>query len=75
MVKIICKKKVFEDFFLKFLFCEIKVFKRFCYFYVILFIEVIEINIRMYIIIDLVESGDFLEYIRKYGVVLEVIVK
>ena len=74
-VKIICKKKAPEDFLSKFLPREIKVLKRLRHPHVISLIEVIETNTRMYIITDLAESGDLLEYIRKYGAVPEATAK
>lgn len=70
-VKIICKKKAPEDFLSKFLPREIKVLKRLRHPHVISLIEVIETNTRMYIITDLAESGDLLEYIRKNGAMTE----
>ena len=74
-VKIICKKKAPEDFLSKFLPREIKVLKRLHHPHVITLIEVIETNTRMYIITDLAESGDLLEYIRKNGAMPEATVK
>lgn len=74
-VKIVCKKKAPEDFLSKFLPREIKVLKRLRHPHVISLIEVIETNTRMYIITDLAESGDLLEYIRKYGAVPEATAK
>lgn len=74
-VKIICKKKAPEDFLSKFLPREIKVLKRLRHPHVISLIEVIETNTRMYIITDLAESGDLLEYIRKYGAMPEATAK
>lgn len=74
-VKIICKKKAPEDFLLKFLPREIKVLKRLRHPRVITLIEVIETNTRMYIITDLAESGDLLEYIRKNGAMSEATAK
>ena len=70
-VKIICKKKAPEDFLLKFLPREIKVLKRLRHPHVVTLIEVIETNTRMYIITNLAESGDLLEYIRKNGAIPE----
>ena len=70
-VKIICKKKAPEDFLSKFLPREIKVLKRLRHPHVLSLIEVIETNTRMYIITDLAESGDLLEFIRKNGAVSE----
>ena len=70
-VKIICKKKAPEDFLSKFLPREIKVLKRLRHPHVTTLIEVIETNTRMYIITDLAESGDLLEYIRKNGAMPE----
>lgn len=74
-VKIICKKKAPEDFLSKFLPREIKVLKRLRHPHVITLIEVIETNTRMYIITDLAESGDLLEYIRKNGAMPEATAK
>lgn len=74
-VKIICKKKAPEDFLSKFLPREIRVLKQLRHPHVISLIEVIETNTRMYIITDLAESGDLLEYIRKYGAVPEATAK
>ena len=74
-VKIICKKKAPEDFLSKFLPREIKVLKRLHHPHVITLIEVIETNTRMYIITDLAESGDLLEFIRKNGAIPETTVK
>ena len=74
-VKIICKKKAPEDFLSKFLPREIKVLKRLHHPHVITLIEVIETNTRMYIITDLAESGDLLEFIRKNGALPETAVK
>ncbi|XP_058957175.2 testis-specific serine/threonine-protein kinase 4-like [Pocillopora verrucosa] len=70
-VKIICKKKAPEDFLSKFLPREIKVLKKLHHPHVLSLIEVIETNTRMYIITDLAESGDLLEFIRKNGAVAE----
>ena len=70
-VKIICKKKAPEDFLSKFLPREIKVLKKLQHPHVLSLIEVIETNTRMYIITDLAESGDLLEFIRKNGAVAE----
>ena len=70
-IKIICKKKAPEDFLTKFLPREIKVLKRIRHQYVIALIEVIETNTRMYIITELAQTGDLLEYIRKQGALSE----
>ena len=74
-VKIICKKKAPEDFLSKFLPREIKVLKRLRHPHVVTLIEVIETNTRMYIITNLAESGDLLEYIRKNGAIPEATAK
>lgn len=66
-IKIICKKKAPEDFLTKFLPREIKVLKRIRHQNVLSLIEVIETNTRMYIITELAQMGDLLEYIRREG--------
>ncbi|EDO37951.1 predicted protein [Nematostella vectensis] len=70
-IKIICKKKAPEDFLTKFLPREIKVLKKIKNTYVTTLLEVIETNTRMYIITDLAENGDLLEYIRTHGALTE----
>ena len=70
-IKIICKKKAPEDFLTKFLPREIKILKKIRHSHVISLIEVIESNTRMYIITDVAENGDLLEYIRKNGAIAE----
>lgn len=70
-IKIICKKKAPDDFLTKFLPREIKILKKIRHAHVIPLIEVIESNTRMYIITEIAENGDLLEYIRRNGAIPE----
>lgn len=74
-IKIITKKKAPEDFLSKFLPREIRVLKKIRHTNVISLIEVIETNTRIYIITNIAENGDLLEYIRSKGALPEPEVK
>lgn len=74
-IKIITKKKAPEDFLTKFLPREIRVLKKIRHVNVISLIEVIETNTRIYIITNIAENGDLLEYIRNKGALPEPEVK
>lgn len=74
-IKIITKKKAPEDFLSKFLPREIRVLKKIRHANVISLIEVIETNTRIYIITNIAQNGDLLEYIRSKGALPEPEVK
>jgi len=66
-IKIISKKKAPEDYLTKFLPREIQVLKRLRHANCISLLEAIETNTRIYLIMNLAENGDLLEYIRERG--------
>jgi len=66
-IKIISKKKAPEDYLTKFLPREIQVLKRLRHPNCISLLEAIETNTRIYLIMNLAENGDLLEYIRERG--------
>lgn len=66
-IKIISKKKAPEDYLTKFLPREIQVLKRLRHPNCISLLEAIETNSRIYLIMNLAENGDLLEYIRDRG--------
>ncbi|XP_057302084.1 testis-specific serine/threonine-protein kinase 3-like [Hydractinia symbiolongicarpus] len=66
-IKIISKKKAPEDYLTKFLPREIQVLKRLRHSNCISLLEAIETNTRIYLIMNLAENGDLLEYIRERG--------
>lgn len=66
-IKIISKKKAPEDYLTKFLPREIQVLKRIRHAHCITLLEAIETNTRIYLIMNLAENGDLLEYIRTNG--------
>ena len=66
-IKIISKKKAPEDYLTKFLPREIQVLKRLRHPNCISLLEAIETNTRIYLIMNLAENGDLLEYIRQRG--------
>ena len=66
-IKIISKKKAPEDYLTKFLPREIQVLKRLRHPHCITLLEAIETNTRIYMIMNLAENGDLLEYIRTNG--------
>ncbi|XP_065056343.1 testis-specific serine/threonine-protein kinase 3-like [Rhopilema esculentum] len=66
-IKIISKKKAPEDYLTKFLPREIQVLKRLRHPHCITLLEAIETNTRIYLIMNLAENGDLLEYIRSNG--------
>ena len=66
-IKIISKKKAPEDYLTKFLPREIQVLKRLRHPHCITLLEAIETNTRIYLIMNLAENGDLLEYIRTNG--------
>lgn len=66
-IKIVSKKKAPEDYLQKFLPREIQVLKRLRHPHCISLLEAIETNSRIYLITNLAENGDLLEYIRENG--------
>jgi len=66
-IKIVSKKKAPEDYLTKFLPREIQVLKRLRHPNCISLLEAIETNTRIYLIMNLAENGDLLEYIRDRG--------
>jgi len=66
-IKIVSKKKAPEDYLTKFLPREIQVLKRLRHPNCISLLEAIETNTRIYLIMNLAENGDLLEYIRERG--------
>ncbi len=66
-IKIISKKKAPDDYLAKFLPREIQVLKRLRHPNCITLLEAIETNSRIYLIMNLAENGDLLEYIRSHG--------
>ncbi|XP_001168341.2 testis-specific serine/threonine-protein kinase 4 isoform X2 [Pan paniscus] len=66
-VKIISKKKASDDYLNKFLPREIQVMKVLRHKYLINFYRAIESTSRVYIILELAQGGDVLEWIQRYG--------
>ncbi|XP_051836498.1 testis-specific serine/threonine-protein kinase 4 isoform X3 [Antechinus flavipes] len=66
-VKIISKKKASEDYLNKFLPREIQVMKVSRHKYLINFYQAIETTSRVYMILELAQGGDILEWIQRYG--------
>ena len=66
-IKIISKKKAPDDYLTKFLPREIQVLKRLRHESCVSLLEAIETNTRIYLIMNLAENGDLLEYIREKG--------
>ncbi|XP_004698551.1 testis-specific serine/threonine-protein kinase 4 isoform X4 [Echinops telfairi] len=66
-VKIISKKKASEDYLNKFLPREIQVMKVLRHKNLINFYQAIETTSRVYIILELAQGGDVLEWIQRYG--------
>ncbi|XP_049624323.1 testis-specific serine/threonine-protein kinase 4 isoform X2 [Suncus etruscus] len=66
-VKIISKKKASEEYLNKFLPREIQVMKVLRHKYLINFYQAIETTTRVYIILELAQGGDVLEWIQRYG--------
>ncbi|XP_062945045.1 testis-specific serine/threonine-protein kinase 4 isoform X2 [Cynocephalus volans] len=66
-VKIISKKRASEDYLNKFLPREIQVMKVLRHKYLINFYQAIETTSRVYIILELAQGGDVLEWIQRYG--------
>ncbi|XP_028643250.1 testis-specific serine/threonine-protein kinase 4 isoform X1 [Grammomys surdaster] len=66
-VKVISKKKASEDYLNKFLPREIQVMKVLRHKYLINFYQAIETTSRVYIILELAQGGDVLEWIQRYG--------
>ncbi|KAK3726879.1 hypothetical protein QZH41_005365 [Actinostola sp. cb2023] len=70
-VKIVTKKKAPDDYLTKFLPREIQVMKHLRHDNVVGLHEAIETSSRIYIILDLADNGDLLEYIRSNGAIPE----
>nr|KAF6394134.1 testis specific serine kinase 4 [Pipistrellus kuhlii] len=66
-VKIISKKKASEDYLNKFLPREIQVMKVLRHKNLINFYQAIETTSRVYIILELAQGGDVLEWVQRYG--------
>ncbi|XP_013365861.1 PREDICTED: testis-specific serine/threonine-protein kinase 4 [Chinchilla lanigera] len=66
-IKIISKKKASEDYLNKFLPRELQVMKILRHKYLISFYQAIETTSRVYIILELAQGGDVLEWIQRYG--------
>ncbi|XP_004609501.1 testis-specific serine/threonine-protein kinase 4 [Sorex araneus] len=66
-VKIISKKKASDEYLNKFLPREIQVMKVLRHKYLINFYQAIETTTRVYIILELAQGGDVLEWIQRYG--------
>ncbi|KAM6201404.1 testis-specific serine/threonine-protein kinase 4 [Rhynchocyon petersi] len=66
-VKIISKKKASEDYLNKFLPREIQIMKVLRHKNLINFYQAIETTSRVYIILELAQGGDVLEWIQRYG--------
>ncbi|XP_069898732.1 testis-specific serine/threonine-protein kinase 4 isoform X2 [Dipodomys merriami] len=66
-IKIISKKKASHDYLNKFLPREIQVMKILRHKYLINFYQAIETTSRVYIILELAQGGDVLEWIQRYG--------
>ncbi|XP_036210630.1 testis-specific serine/threonine-protein kinase 4 [Myotis myotis] len=66
-VKIISKKKASEDYLVKFLPREIQVMKVLRHKNLINFYQAIETTSRVYIILELAQGGDVLEWVQRYG--------
>ncbi|XP_048218730.1 testis-specific serine/threonine-protein kinase 4 isoform X4 [Perognathus longimembris pacificus] len=70
-IKIISKKKASNDYLNKFLPREIQVMKILRHKYLINFYQAIETTSRVYIILELAQGGDVLEWIQRYGACTE----
>ncbi|KAM6181658.1 testis-specific serine/threonine-protein kinase 4-like [Erethizon dorsatum] len=66
-IKIISKKKASDDYLNKFLPRELQVMKILRHKYLISFYQAIETTSRVYIILELAQGGDVLEWIQRYG--------
>uniref|UniRef100_F7EGK9 non-specific serine/threonine protein kinase n=1 Tax=Monodelphis domestica TaxID=13616 RepID=F7EGK9_MONDO len=66
-VKIISKKKASDDYLNKFLPREIQVMKVLRHKFLINFYQAIETTSRVYMILELAQGGDVLEWIQRYG--------
>ncbi|XP_004647541.1 testis-specific serine/threonine-protein kinase 4 [Octodon degus] len=66
-IKIISKKKASDDYLNKFLPQELQVMKILRHKYLISFYQAIETTSRVYIILELAQGGDVLEWIQRYG--------
>ena len=70
-IKIVTKKKAPDDYLTKFLPREIQVMKQLDHPNVVRMHEAIETSSRIYLILDLADNGDLLEYIRTNGALKE----
>ncbi|XP_002742407.1 testis-specific serine/threonine-protein kinase 4-like [Saccoglossus kowalevskii] len=70
-VKIVSKKKAPEDYLVKFLPREIDVIKNLKHPNLICFLQSIETTSRVYLIMEMAENGDLLDYIKSHGAVSE----
>jgi serine kinase len=70
-VKIVTKKKAPDDYLTKFLPREIQVMKHLRHENIVGLHEAIETSSRIYIILDLADNGDLLEFIRSNGAIQE----
>ncbi|XP_033621198.1 testis-specific serine/threonine-protein kinase 4 [Fukomys damarensis] len=66
-IKIISKKKASDDYLNKFLPRELQVMKVLRHKYLISFYQAIETTSRVYVILELAQGGDVLEWIQRYG--------
>nr|XP_020824360.1 testis-specific serine/threonine-protein kinase 4 isoform X2 [Phascolarctos cinereus] len=66
-VKVISKKKASEDYLTKFLPREIQVMKLLRHKYLINFYQAIETTSRVYMILELAQGGDVLDWIQRFG--------
>ncbi|XP_077982380.1 testis-specific serine/threonine-protein kinase 4-like [Glandiceps talaboti] len=70
-VKIVSKRKAPEDYLAKFLPREIEVIKHLKHPNLICFLQSVETTSRVYLIMELAENGDLLDYIKSNGAVSE----
>lgn len=70
-IKIILKKKAPQDYITKFLPREISVMKQLSHPNIIALYEAIETNSRIFLVLDMADGGDLLDYIKTNGAVCE----
>ncbi|XP_070576328.1 testis-specific serine/threonine-protein kinase 4-like [Ptychodera flava] len=70
-IKIVSKRKAPEDYLAKFLPREIEVIKHLKHPNLICFLQSIETTSRMYLIMEMAENGDLLDYIKAHGAIPE----
>ena len=70
-IKIVSKRRAPEDYLTKFLPREIQVMKRLRHTNCVCLYEAIETSSRIYLVMDMADNGDLLEYIRSKGALPE----